>query len=344
MARPIRYARGWRVNFRDHTGHRHRVRFPADRHGDAERAAQDYIDRVATPKGADLADHIAEYLRWAEVTGKKRPQTIHIDAGRLSIFCRWAADHGVKSTARITATVIRDFQQAYLTARSGNAARRTWDKYRLILSAFLRWAISRGLVTDNPAALPEFKLNPRLQAPPVPRTLTIQNVATLLPILNDLLPQATAGAFLTMLYAGIRTSEARQLLWSDVDLDHRTITVQHQTKSGRSRTIPIAAQLYPILAALPRAYPHVFGLPPTGEAPSVNAYHHALRRCAARAGLSGISPKTLRHTFAATLAQNGVHIGTIKVLLGHASITTTMIYLHWQPAHLRAAVDSLLFE
>ena len=52
-------------------------------------------------------------------------------------------------------------------------------------------------------------------------------------------------------------------------------------------------------------------------------------------------PHDCRHTFAANLARAGVPLPAIKELLGHSSIQTTMIYVHFAPDHLRGAVNKV---
>ncbi len=52
---------------------------------------------------------------------------------------------------------------------------------------------------------------------------------------------------------------------------------------------------------------------------------------------------TLRHTFASHLVMAGVDLPTVKKLMGHSDIETTMIYAHLAPDHLSKAVEKLPF-
>jgi len=67
------------------------------------------------------------------------------------------------------------------------------------------------------------------------------------------------------------------------------------------------------------------------------------REFSQRLGIKG-NLHSLRHTFASHLAMAGTPIPVIKDLLGHADISTTMIYSHLSPNLYQAAIDKLPFE
>jgi integrase len=60
-----------------------------------------------------------------------------------------------------------------------------------------------------------------------------------------------------------------------------------------------------------------------------------------KVGLRRITWHVLRHTFATQLATRGAALNTVQVLLGHATISTTMRYAHVPPSALREAIGLL---
>jgi len=67
-------------------------------------------------------------------------------------------------------------------------------------------------------------------------------------------------------------------------------------------------------------------------------------KAAEKAGLEKrVHPHLLRHTYGSHLAMAGVDLPTIKELMGHSDISTTMIYAHLHPDHLKKAVNKLPF-
>ena len=102
----------------------------------------------------------------------------------------------------------------------------------------------------------------------------------------------------------------------------------HGTKSGKSRSIPIADELYQ------EANHH---LKKYGEFSfSLSAFRRALDESKIELP-KGQAAHVLRHTFASHFMMSGGNILTLQKILGHSSITVTMRYAHLSPDHLNDA-------
>ena len=133
---------------------------------------------------------------------------------------------------------------------------------------------------------------------------------------------------------GARISEAVGLDVDDIDLDNGVVRLLG--KGSKERLVPVGtyaraavdrylAQGRPQLST-GRDSGALF-LNARGGRLSRQSAWTALRDAAARAGLTvGISPHTLRHSFATHLLDGGADVRVVQELLGHASVTTTQIY------------------
>ncbi len=164
-------------------------------------------------------------------------------------------------------------------------------------------------------------------------------------------------ALIALLYrAGLRINEALSLYPKDLDLEGGSVRVLYG-KGGRSRTVGLdpgaAAIIERWLHARSRIHLDPSGRPhvsPGGHhpvfctlrgQPMADAYvRRLLKRLAARAGIDKrVHAHGLRHTHAAQLRAEGVDIAIISRQLGHASITTTALYLdHLAP---RAVIEAM---
>jgi integrase len=142
---------------------------------------------------------------------------------------------------------------------------------------------------------------------------------------------------LIALNAGMRLGEILALPWSLVDLLHGLIHIP-DSKNNEPRHLPINDELRACLKKLPRSGPFVFGfLDGTQRRSCRTAFDNALEA----AKIKDFHFHDLRHTFASHLVMAGVDLVTVKELLGHKSISTTMRYSHLAPSHLTKAVENI---
>lgn len=149
--------------------------------------------------------------------------------------------------------------------------------------------------------------------------------------------------------AGLRMGEVRALQWDDLDLVVGRIMVQRtdyrgyvgSPKGGRVRRIPMTDRLRAALkAARHLKGPWVF-CDADGEMWSRGQADTPLRRAFRKAGLRKIGWHTLRHTFCSHLAMKNAPVRTIQELAGHASIMTTMRYMHLTESAAESAIKLL---
>jgi hypothetical protein len=142
---------------------------------------------------------------------------------------------------------------------------------------------------------------------------------------------------------GMRMSELKNLKMKDIDRENSQIKVI-AGKGSRDRFTLLPKQLLSEMEQYYRQYrPEIYffeGQIP-GKPMNERSIQHALRQCMKLAGLEQykFSAHSLRHSFATHLLDQGNDIHTIKELLGHSKIETTMIYLHLQKKK-RAALCS----
>ncbi len=138
---------------------------------------------------------------------------------------------------------------------------------------------------------------------------------------------------LTLIYsAGLRGQEVINLKISDVDLERMTIHIR-ESKYKKDRIVPLS----PTMAIGLRKYlkaenPHIWlfnGKQQPGSQYSMRGLSWVMRENLKKTSVAkDVNLHSLRHSYATHLLEEGINIVTLKELLGHAEITTTMIYLH----------------
>jgi integrase/recombinase XerD len=204
------------------------------------------------------------------------------------------------------------------------------------LRFFFRRVLKRRLPADS---IPY----PRYTHYRTPRVLSTDEVARLIEAAGNL----QARAILMALYStGLRRTELVRLRVEDIDSERMMIHVR-KGKGGKDRDVPLCPKLLETLREYWRwKKPKTWLFP--GE-PRGNAEHlsdksvwYACAEAARHAGLNKrVSPHMLRHSFATHLLEDGADLATIQMLLGHADLEATTIYLHLSRRHLEKTVNPL---
>ncbi|HXA63333.1 MAG TPA: site-specific tyrosine recombinase XerD [Streptosporangiaceae bacterium] len=223
---------------------------------------------------------------------------------------------------------LREGDEEHPPLSAGSAARAV-----VAVRGLHRFALREGLAAGDPAR----EVKPPTPPRRLPKAISLAEVERLLAVAG---PSDTARglrdqALLELLYgSGVRISEAVGL---DIDdLDQRDGVARVCGKGGKSRIVPIGDYaLRAVQAYLVRARPQLargkgeagaLFLNARGGRLSRQGAWMALRAAAGRAGLSEVSPHTLRHSFATHLLDGGADVRVVQELLGHASVTTTQVY------------------
>jgi integrase/recombinase XerC len=185
----------------------------------------------------------------------------------------------------------------------------------------------------------------------LPKCLDLEQVQKLLdaPGDGDLLA-ARDKAMLEVLYSsGIRVSELVELELADIDLNEGILRVRGKGRKDRltpigSQAIKAVQRYFELRAIDSRSQAthasRVF-LNKHGDTLSTRSVRRKLDKYLVQAGLDpGISPHTLRHSFATHLLNNGADLRSVQELLGHQSLSTTQIYTHLTTSRMKEVYDA----
>jgi integrase/recombinase XerC/integrase/recombinase XerD len=263
--------------------------------------------------------------------GEKTRRAYGVDLAQLG---EWASGRGLEPTALSH----RDLRRFAAVLGERGAAKSTVARKLAAIRTFYRHLLERGEVEANPADLVS---SPKKDAY-LPHVLKPGEVAELL----ERIPGATPldlrdRAMFELAYAaGLRAEELVNLDTGSADPDAEQVRVEG--KGGRTRVVPAGEHAWRALDRyLARGRPvldsgesRALFLSKSGRRLSTSDVR---RRLALQAKRVGISPHTLRHSFATHLLEGGADLRTIQELLGHASISTTQTYTRVESRRLKLA-------
>jgi integrase/recombinase XerD len=246
------------------------------------------------------------------------------------------AEYFGKSPQELGAEEIRRYQLYLLSEK--NCAAGTVKIHISALRFFYRKVLKRRDLSFDDLVYPK-------RPKKLPAVLSPEEVARLIQGTSNLLHRTV----LMLLYGtGIRRTEASLLRVSDIDSQRMVLHIR-QGKGARDRDVPLSPKLLEALRVYWRSrrpkdflFPRSAGQRGTEQPISDKTIWNICKAAAVRAGIpKKIGPHTLRHSFATHHMEAGTDLRTIQLLLGHADLEHTTVYLHLSRRHLHAATSPL---
>jgi site-specific recombinase XerD len=316
------------------------------------------VTPAADPQTRPVQPVLERFLR-SLAARDASPNTIRAYTTAVGTYLDWLAERGTdwRRPARLDL-------RAYLAHLGAGAARSTVAQRLAAIRSFHRWATREELAPGDPwGAIATPRLPRRL-----PRVLEADQIAALLDAVDDELASSLGGgragaaealalrdrALVETAYAaGLRISELAAADLPSLDLRRGELRVIGKGDKERvgllGRPAMAALEDYlehgrPALLARRRGpaartpVPTAVFLNHHGEPIGVRGLRYRLDRLCRAAGLpAGVSPHTIRHSFATHLLDGGADLRIVQELLGHENLATTQVYTHVSPGRLRDA-------
>jgi len=284
-----------------------------------------------------LRDGLDDYLLALRVEAGLARATLAAYESDLSLFLTWLSARGIKSYEQIETEAIVDW---LAHRRDSGLQEATVARDLVAIRTLLRHLVGEGLLERDPGAL----LRAPVLARYLPQTLSVEDVDSLLsaPKGEEWIALRDK-ALLEVLYAcGARVSEAVGLRTDHLEPSLRVLRLHG--KGDKVRIVPLGERAADAINAWlsgrkkmrNAATRSELFLTKSGNPLSRTDAWRRLKHWALVAGLPpGVTPHTLRHSFATHLLQAGADLRAVQEMLGHASVRTTEVYTHLDSDHLR---------
>jgi integrase/recombinase XerD len=296
-----------------------------------------------------MDEAIAQFLNFLTVEKGAALNTIAAyrnDIQQLSAFCSSNKKVAGKAT---WAQVDRPRIQEYLQGLQAKAyADATVARKVAAIKSFFAFLHAEGITPTDPT---ETLSSPHV-GKSLPKPISPEEVDELLeqPLRRSTPEAKRDKAMLELLYAtGMRVTELVSLNLTDIILNDGMAYVRCLGKGSKERTVPIhehAAES--LLAYLKEGRRRLVRVPGEkalfvnrrGERLTRQGFWLILKGYAQSAHIrSGVTPHTLRHSFATHMLRGGAPLRHVQELLGHANISTTQVYTQLTNEHLREVYD-----
>ncbi len=284
---------------------------------------------------------LAEFLTHLRIECGLAANTLAAYESDLQQLFIHAKQHGVTEPSQLTGKHLIEHLRSL---RADNRSGATVARHLAALRSFGKFLVHFRYTKTDPSDLLE---RPAMWKK-LPHTMHLKHIEKLLaaPQPSDPLYLRDVAVLETMYATGCRASEISSIAEADLHSDLEVVKITG--KGNRQRLVPVGhpallaikkyrAELRPKLLKDAKPSDRLF-LTERGAPMDRFIIYAMIKKHANFAGMKGIHPHMLRHTFATHLLSGGADLRVVQELLGHSRITTTQIYTHVDQERLRAVV------
>jgi tyrosine recombinase XerC len=266
-------------------------------------------------------------------------RTRHAYGVDLGQFVEWTRQRGLEPGE----VRHRDVRRYGASLSEGGAAASTVARKLAAVRGLFDFMVRNERLSQNPADLVS---SPKREEN-LPKVLSAEQVRTLLERIPSRTPlELRDRAMLELAYScGLRCEEIVNLDFDSLDFESEQLRVRG--KGEKERQLPVGEPAQKALRRYTERARHALTVDPAeralflsknGRRLSNSDVTRRLELWVREAALAaGVSPHSLRHSFATHLLEGGADLRTIQELLGHSSISTTQVYTRVDAARLRDA-------
>lgn len=285
-----------------------------------------------------LSEAMPKFLAWMEINNNPSPMTLKNYNQWFKKFYNWSKDIHVEN---IDLKLIDDFRYYlhFLKKPNGDPSLGTLSKnhHIIALRCFLNWCLSQDIKTLSPSLIRLAKVKQK-EASFLTRNEFIKLFDT---IKGNGIRAIRNKAIVWLLFStGLRVSEFVSLNRDDISLEERQFSIMG--KGSKQRVVFLSVQAVEYLRKylekridnFPALFINYKAYRKNLENPEKRRFGRAacqrmIKSLAKKAGFDKkITPHALRHSLATELLINGADIRSVQEVLGHTSISSTMIYTH----------------
>ncbi len=290
----------------------------------------------------ELLDSFILYLRVERNLSENTVSSYKTD---IEQFFRHVSGEGINLLGDVNHLVIREF---LARLQKDGCRKRTTARKLSSLRCFFKFAFNRGILDVNPME----KVNSPKLGRKLPSFLYLESVQLLLDAPDRSLGGIRDRALLEVLYAsGMRVGELEKLKCADIDFSTGQALVLG--KGNKERLAPLGSYSLEALEEYLRVVRPQFVakakgleqedalfLNQKGTPLTSRGIRYLVKKYVNQASLdSGVSPHSLRHSFATHLLEQGADLRAVQELLGHSSLSTTQVYTHISKKKLKETYD-----